>query len=806
MPQSSQASPAAKQGWQDFAGKYREVILSILLFIVLDLGVLVLNYIISFQIQGDAMAVNLSGRQRMLSQRTTKTLYQLQSALANGTDQAPVLSELKTAYELFDSTLIAFEAGGAATGGDGKPVQLPAVTDAKARQPVLDALPLWAELRGKIQAVLSESPKPAESTVAAAVDSAKQHNLTLLKLMNNLTSELERIAQNKGAMLRTVQTVAIVLVLLNFAVIMIHIIGKLRRSDAEVAQHASDLELANLRMVETNEQLENTNSALGESNSQLEYAIQQLEYSNAQLEYTNAQLADTNAQLENTTAALAVAKQETDTIFSTVRQGLFLIGPDAVIGGQCSEELKAMFQTEEFAERNFLHLLRSLIPEKKYSTVVDYCALLFDPRKNEKQLVRFNPLKRVELNFPSPEGGFLTKHMEFTFQRVISNGVVGRVLVTAMDVTERVQLEAQIKAGEEKRQRQFELLFELLQIESEKLRHFMDEATSMLERINGIFMDSAARQGRVETVQEKVQKVFRLAHNLKSHAASAGLNLFEKSVHQIEEKLHELRKDPDATNEDLLPVLVGLSNFQSDLDEAAELIEKVSNLRRTFTRELHGSNGTNGTNGAHGTNGSNGNGHNGSAVLTSHSATSELQRSVEELAQTIQQRLGKKARIDWKIHDFDRLPEGHRRALHNAALQLVRNSLAHGIEMPEQRKAAGKDPCGCLTIELRRDEDGRYLLKCRDDGAGLDAKGIRERVVNEGLLGKTEAASLPDDELWTFIFEPGFSTASSVSHDAGRGVGLDALRTEIIDELDGEIRVEFAKGHFCEFDLMLPAA
>jgi len=236
MKTSTTKLNSSRLALQAFAGKYREVILSILLFILLDLGVLILNYYISFQIQGDAVAVNLSGRQRMLSQRTTKVLYQLKYAGNAGKNDPGLIAELQNAYQLFDKTLQSFAEGGTVTGGDGREVKIQAITDPAARKSVSEAQAIWADYRSKVEAVLDSSSNPGASTLNDAIAAADANNLKLLKLMNELTTTLEHIAQRKGGILRTIQTVAIVLVLINFAVIMIHVIGKLKRSDEAIDQ------------------------------------------------------------------------------------------------------------------------------------------------------------------------------------------------------------------------------------------------------------------------------------------------------------------------------------------------------------------------------------------------------------------------------------------------------------------------------------------------------------------------------------------------------------------------------------------
>lgn len=519
-------------------------------------------------------------------------------------------------------------------------------------------------------------------------------------------------------------------------------------------------------------------------------AAKQMEQTKGEMDFTASKLADTVFQLQNAniqfdiiTDELDGAKREADAIFATVRQGLFLLGPDGMIGGQTSAELKTIFQTSELAKRNFSQVLRPLLPEKRYQTIADFFELLFDPRKNEKQLQKFNPLKRVELNFASPDGGFQPKHVEFSFQRIMSNKAVSRVMVTVLDVTERVKLEDKLREGEVLREKQLELLFDVLQVDSANLHTFLGDARLGLEKMNSIFMEPGS--GNDGQLQDKVQRVFRIAHNLKSQSSALGMHLFENTIHQIEDQLNDLRRNPSPANEDLLAVLVPIAGFQKQLQNATSLIEKISGLRRSFDsarEELIGS----------------------KAPLAIQ-PSAELVRCVEDLSRTVATRTGKQVRLEWKLSgNYDRLPQKTRRLLQNALYQLVRNSIVHGIESPEGRAHAGKPPYGCISIKLTRlPGENRVLLVSRDDGAGLDAGAIRTRAVREKLI--PEDVQLTDDDLYALIFAPGFSTVDSANEDAGRGVGLDVIRAEIVDELNGEIQIGFDKGRFCEFGIIVPS-
>ncbi|SMX27484.1 Chemotaxis protein CheA [Pelagimonas phthalicica] len=133
-------------------------------------------------------------------------------------------------------------------------------------------------------------------------------------------------------------------------------------------------------------------------------------------------------------------------------------------------------------------------------------------------------------------------------------------------------------------------------------------------------------------------------------------------------------------------------------------------------------------------------------------------------------------------------------------VHMIRNSIDHGIETAEIRKQAGKPAQGTVSLSARQ-EGGEILILIEDNGGGLNRDKIRERAVKNGLIA--EDADLSERELYALIFEPGFSTAETVSSVSGRGVGMDAVRTTI-DGLGGNIDVESALGQGTRITLRLP--
>lgn len=131
---------------------------------------------------------------------------------------------------------------------------------------------------------------------------------------------------------------------------------------------------------------------------------------------------------------------------------------------------------------------------------------------------------------------------------------------------------------------------------------------------------------------------------------------------------------------------------------------------------------------------------------------------------------------------------------------LLRNSVAHGIESPAQRQAAGKDAVGTITVSVAH-EGNEVGVDFRDDGAGLNLPRIREKAVAMGLLPADAPAS--EAEIAATIFHPGFSTAEQVTGLAGRGVGMDVVRADV-NAMGGRIETATAAGQGTSFRLVLP--
>ncbi len=180
----------------------------------------------------------------------------------------------------------------------------------------------------------------------------------------------------------------------------------------------------------------------------------------------------------------------------------------------------------------------------------------------------------------------------------------------------------------------------------------------------------------------------------------------------------------------------------------------------------------------------------------------EFESLAERLYRTVRQaskETGKPVRLDIEGGAIE-VDRGVLERMAGSFEHLLRNAVAHGIEDAAGRAAAGKDASGRITISVAQ-AGNEVALEFADDGGGLDLARIRQRALERGLLDA--ASEVPDAELGQLIFEPGFSTAAAVTELAGRGVGLDVVRAEVV-ALGGRVETLSEPGQGTRFRLLLP--
>ncbi|MEI6895875.1 MAG: chemotaxis protein CheA [Psychromonas sp.] len=172
-------------------------------------------------------------------------------------------------------------------------------------------------------------------------------------------------------------------------------------------------------------------------------------------------------------------------------------------------------------------------------------------------------------------------------------------------------------------------------------------------------------------------------------------------------------------------------------------------------------------------------------------------RIVRDLART----LGKNIRLELVGEETD-LDKNLVEALADPLVHLIRNSVDHGIEMPDVRMQSGKDKEGRVLLSASQEGD-HILLVIEDDGAGMDAKILKNIAMEKGILDQDGADRMSDKEAYSLIFAPGFSTKKEISDISGRGVGMDVVKTGI-SKLNGTISIDSELGKGTRLEIKVP--
>lgn len=684
-------------------GKYRVIVFSIALFLVFDLGVLVLNFFISKQISEATTSINLAGRQRMLTQKMTKSLLYINRQKENNLPFNSGLEELRNSYNLFKTTFEAFKNGGETIDTNSQKITLKQVTEKEGKDIIRRADEIWQGFVRNIEPIMNEEVVE-EHEIAPASEFAYENNLALMKLMNDLTGHLDVTTSAKANNLRQIQLIGISLATINFIIILFHFIKQLRQRD---------------------EKLES-------------------------------------------------AKNETDQILDTVTEGLFLIDKDYRIGSQHSKYLHDIFRRKRLVGRDFLNFLEKVMPSTMVETTRDYIDLLFSEKVRENLITVLNPLETVEINFETHSGGYETKYLRFAFKRVLNKGEIVNLFISVRDVTERVKLEQDLLKSQENSVQQLNLLTSILPMDPILLAAFLDEADISLNNVNNILRQPSNSN---KSYKAKLDKVFRIVHKLKGDAATIKFDLMEKTAHEFETELDKIRKtDMELTGNDFIAITLKLDEMLDNCESIRNLIERISTMRDSLIK--HETKDTNG----------------------SYQYREWLQ--LNELANKVASNHNKKVELHLRGLQ-ENLPENIHRNLLDIAKQLVRNSIVHGIESSKIRREALKPKYGQLMLTLKPSSEQGYEFIFEDDGQGFDYAKIKKTAIKRNFISEEKAKTITDNQLIRLMFKPGFSTLSKADMDAGRGVGMDIVKTKT-NELAGKLSVSSIDGKRSIFRITLP--
>ena len=470
--------------------------------------------------------------------------------------------------------------------------------------------------------------------------------------------------------------------------------------------------------------------------------------------------------LNKKTNALQIAKKETDNILFNVNEGLFLLNRKYVLGSQYALILERIFERKKLGHMNFFDLLKDGVEKKNLSTLHRYLTLMFREDIDEHMLDELNPGNQLEMQF---DGRKRSKYLTIKFNRI--RGIKGKIvelMATVRDITEQVLLEQKLAESEKRTNRKMDWMLSILHVEPEMLKEFIDNVQRELDYIEGIL---DLEHGK-NNYHNRLEKIYRSMHLIKGNASLLALKFFADQAHQLEDSISDLQKKPGhITASDMEPLKEKLNDMRESIMDVHGLLDRISQIhtqmrpKRSYERKL-------------------------------------LIQSFENLTKKMSSETGKNIRLKSNKFKISDIPYKSQLLVKEILIQFIRNSIAHGIELPEERKRVNKPRQAVIEIATFRN-NGSYAVQVRDDGRGIQVEKLRKRAKELGQWPEKEINSWTEEQVVDTIFLPGITTSDDVDEIAGRGVGMDLVKDKI-NLHKGDIRIDFEKDKFCQFTVTLP--
>lgn len=413
--------------WRVYFKKYKALLLSILIFILLDISILLFNFYISERIANNAVVINVAAKQEVLSQKISKNLLVFERAYNKSNPYDEILDDIQHSLIAFDKSLTAFDQGGELTLSNGSTLLIEPVSDAAGREAIETAKPMWLIYKNYTNSLLDEflNNSAAEESlvtifsreylIKSVVGYTARNNVNLLNVMESLTSSVEKTATQQTRQLRVIQLFGIFLAVINFLTIMFYSLKKLQRKDQ----------------------------------------------------------------------VLLDAKKEVEVMLNAITEGVVLIDSDFIVHEHYSTEMEKIFNRTDFVGRSIIAILNEANCEEESAVIKDYIRQWFNMAQDVKDLVKHNPISKVRI-YNSGQKQFHSgeKHLTVGFSRIYQQkGGVAFLLVRFKDVSEAVEQNLAVNNERANQQKQFQLMSVLLNTDTDQLPHFFNFGFGFIKKM-----------------------------------------------------------------------------------------------------------------------------------------------------------------------------------------------------------------------------------------------------------------------------------------------------------------------------------
>lgn len=453
-------------------------------------------------------------------------------------------------------------------------------------------------------------------------------------------------------------------------------------------------------------------------------------------------------------------------VFQNIQQGIFLLDKEFKISKFHSKAMKDIFGNDQIAGENFTNFMRPLILPRELEALEMFMRHLFKAEIDEEVVNQLNPVEQVKIH-TEKDGIVSTKYIKVEFTRIFRQDKITNIMVTVSDETKSILLKQHLEEAEKKKQLETERMLSILKIDPSVFRGFLHNSGKMLKSISEKYEKNDS-----DEYADLLSFTFDVIHNLKGNAQVIEMDLMAGKFHEIEETIVKLQSKEEVRGKDFLSVLYEVDEANRMIAEISEMLNKIVNIYKKLPAE----------------------GDDASKVM--------IVNTLENGVETLSKELGKNVELVFQNEDDVLIAKQYLEPFKDIMIQLIRNSIVHGIESSDMRIKKGKAATGMLRIELYRDEHD-LIIKYSDDGKGLDMDKIKMRALENGLTTETSLKDMNEEDLKKLIFQEGFSTMDKSDKHAGRGQGMQLI-SNLISENNGSFNIHYVADELFEMIIRFP--
>lgn len=683
---------------------------------LIALAISISQFLVQYSIknnESDSRIINISGRQRMLSQKISKAALSLSQA-SSEMDFISNKKELQNAVNTWQQSHEGLIEGDEQMG-------LSATNNTPKIRGLYGKMePFYQEILTSAKELLamnSVEELQNSSEAGTHIETILANEGDFLKLMNAIVFEYDSIAKGKIDTLSTTEyilyTVAVLLLLIVGVFIFRPAIKRLNEANARIIQ------------------LEK---------SEKEKALSEKQYLSTQAEI----------------------------IFANVNQGIFLLDNEFIIDTFYSKETEAIFDESSLANMNFLSLMKPKLMQRDQEALDLFAEHLFNPEIREDVVNRLNPVAQVEIFNDSSSSDIENRYIGFTFSRVIKDNKIYRILVTVLDETENVLMQRKIEEAEKRNKKESEQLLAILNVNPKVLSEYLDTTIDSLEGISAEYEKSAGTD-----FDELLGFTFTIVHTAKGNASLINLKLIEERLHRVENSIADLKIKVDIEGKNFLKIIYEVTEVVSVLKNMKQMLARIAKAYNEF--------------------GSHRDDENSNQLLIS-----TLEKGIGKLSQE----KSKKVNFIFEENNLV-IPEKYRLDVKDMSIQLIRNSIIHGIENADDRQFMGKPETATIKINIDQCDSGHFQFTYEDDGAGINTDTLINKALEKNIITEDLVNNMTDAEKAQLIFKDGISTAENIDHNAGRGQGMSVVK-KIIRKHNGNCKLETRKDRSFKLTVKFP--